>query len=90
MVEPAPQRLKIAEGRRLQWEAAQDCHVLLYPEGMVQLSESAAIILQLCDGTRTRDQLLNELQQRFPGADLASDVDEFLAIARERQWIAGD
>ena len=92
MIESQPQgpKLRIASGRRLQWEEAQNRHVLLYPEGMVQLSDSAAIILQLCDGTRTRDQLVPELLQRFPGADLADDVDEFLATARERNWIASD
>ena len=30
---------------RLQWEEAQGCHVLLYPEGMVKLNDSAALIL---------------------------------------------
>ncbi len=30
---------------RLQWEPAQDAHVLLYPEGMVKLNPSAAQIL---------------------------------------------
>ena len=31
---------------RLQWEPAQDCHVLLYPEGMVKLNQSAGEILK--------------------------------------------
>ena len=84
------QPLRIASGRRLQWEPAQNCHVLLYPEGMVQLSETSAMILSLCDGTRTRDHLVSELLQRFPGADLAGDVNEFLGVAAERGWIAGD
>ena len=29
-------------GYRLQWEAVQNAHVLLYPEGMVKLNDSAA------------------------------------------------
>ena len=81
--------LSLANGRRLQWEPAQKSHVLLYPEGMVQLNETSAMILGLCDGKRTRDQLIAELLQRFPGADLAADVNEFLAIAAERGWISG-
>ena len=36
---------------RLQWEEAQGCHVLLYPEGMVQLNASAGTILSCVDGT---------------------------------------
>ena len=35
----------IAPGFRLQWEQAQEAHVLLFPEGMVRLSESAGAIL---------------------------------------------
>ena len=30
---------------RLQWEPAQEAHVLLYPEGMVKLNGSAGAIL---------------------------------------------
>ena len=42
----------IARGMRLQWEAAQEAHVLLYPEGMVKLNGSAGAILSRCDGVR--------------------------------------
>jgi pyrroloquinoline quinone biosynthesis protein D len=31
---------------RLQWEAAQNAHVLLYPEGMIKLNASAGEILK--------------------------------------------
>ena len=37
---------RIARGHRMQFEPAQDCHVLLYPEGMITLNPSAAEILQ--------------------------------------------
>ncbi len=30
---------RVGAGFRLQWEPAQDCHVLLYPEGMVKLNQ---------------------------------------------------
>ena len=38
---------------RLQWEKAQDAYVLLYPEGMVKLNESAGEILSRVDGTKS-------------------------------------
>ena len=44
----------IGRGLRLQWEPAQNAHVLLYPEGMVKLNASAGEILKRCDGQRTR------------------------------------
>jgi len=50
---------------RLQWEEAQDCHVILYPEGMVKLNPSSAEILKLCDGSNSVSKIISELQQKF-------------------------
>jgi pyrroloquinoline quinone biosynthesis protein D len=72
---------------RLQWEPVQNAHVLLYPEGMVKLSQSAAEILKQVDGVRTLSAILLTLEQMFPGVDLRSDVIEFLTTAYERGWI---
>ena len=79
--------IAIAPGFRLQWEDAQGAHVLLYPEGMVRLGESAGAILMRCDGERTLGGILDSLHEAFPGTDLEADVIEFLTIARERGWI---
>ncbi len=43
-------RPAVGRGFRLQWEAAQNAHVLLYPEGMIKLNGSAGEILKRCDG----------------------------------------
>lgn len=72
---------------RLQWEPAQKCHVLLYPEGMVQLSESAAEILKRVDGTATIAAIIASLERAYSGADLRQDVMEFLDTAHGRGWI---
>lgn len=32
---------RLRRGFRLQWEPVQNCHVLLYPEGMIKLNDSA-------------------------------------------------
>jgi pyrroloquinoline quinone biosynthesis protein D len=77
----------ITPGYRLQWEQAQQAHVLLYPEGMIRLNPSAAEILKHCDGSRTADAIVDALQQQFPEADLAADVREFLEVAHENGWI---
>jgi pyrroloquinoline quinone biosynthesis protein D len=73
---------------RLQFEVAQDSHVLLFPEGMVQLNEAASTILLALDSGKTEPQLVAELQQRFPdAAGLAADVSEFLQIGLEKSWV---
>jgi pyrroloquinoline quinone biosynthesis protein D len=72
---------------RLQWEPAQDAHVLLYPEGMVKLNQSAAQILMRCDGTRDVAAIVADLEQAFSTTGLAADVEAFIAGARSRGWL---
>ena len=87
-IELAPRYVLVIPPRfRLQWEPAQNAHVLLYPEGMVKLSESAAQILSRVDGRSSVSNIVDDLERNFPGADLKSDVLEFLGIAQERGWI---
>jgi len=79
----------LAIGRyfRLQWEQAQQAYVLLYPEGMVELSESAAAILTRCDGKASLAQITAALQQQFPEDAIATDVREFLEEAYANGWV---
>lgn len=77
----------ITPGYRMQWEEVQNCHVLLYPEGMVQLNETASAILQQCDGKQTLAQVIASLEAEFTEDDLRTDVLEFIAEAIERGWL---
>jgi pyrroloquinoline quinone biosynthesis protein D len=77
----------ILSGFRLQWEPAQQAHVLLYPEGMVKLSTSAAEIMKRIDGAATVAAIIADLEQSFPGAELRADVIAFLHTACGRGWI---
>ena len=72
---------------RFQWEEAQDCYVVLYPEGMVKLSQSAGEIMKRCDGKKDIKSIISELNEQFPGADLESDVFQFLEVAHDNGWI---
>src|SRR5262249_25551372 len=71
---------------RLQWEAAQQAHVLLYPAGMVQLNASPAAILTRCDGERTLGDIVTELEQVY-SQSLRDEVLAFVALASERSWL---
>lgn len=77
----------VAAPYRLQWEDAQQSWVLLYPEGMVTLNDSASEILRRCDGTRTVGDIIADLDDRYPDAGVAADTVEFLGIARDRGWL---
>lgn len=78
---------EVAPTFRFQWEEAQDCYVVLYPEGMVKLSGSAGEIMQRVDGLNSIQDIINALLEAFPGADLESDVIKFLEVAYGNGWI---
>jgi len=78
---------KIARLFRLQYEESQQRWVLLYPEGMVQLNQSAGEILKRCDGAATIASITADLQRAFSQPDLSKDVMEFMEVAHERGWI---
>ena len=78
---------RIASGFRLQWEPVQNCHVLLYPEGMVKLNASAGEIMKRCDGERSIAGIAAELEAAFDTRDLQPDVLAFVAMAGQRQWL---
>jgi pyrroloquinoline quinone biosynthesis protein D len=72
---------------RLQWEAAQNAHVLLYPEGMIKLNASAGEILKRCDGNATLAGITASLEQSFEASGLSGDVFAFIAMAVEKKWV---
>ncbi|MDH4565078.1 pyrroloquinoline quinone biosynthesis peptide chaperone PqqD [Pseudomonas sp. BN414] len=78
----------LRRGFRLQWEPAQGCHVLLYPEGMIRLNESAGAIAVQIDGQRDVESIIRNLSEQYPDApDLADDVVQFMEVASEKFWI---
>lgn len=80
---------QLRRGWRLQWEAIQGCHVILYPEGMVKLSATAGAILEQVDSRHSIADIIATLQQRYPGAEsLADDVVQFIEEARGNGWLA--
>jgi pyrroloquinoline quinone biosynthesis protein D len=77
----------IAHGLRLQWEPAQQAHVLLYPEGMIKLNSSAGEIMKRCDGKRTLSDITADLEQAFSATGLAKDVEAFVTMAMDKHWL---
>ena len=80
-------RPAIAHGMRLQWEPAQQAHVLLYPEGMIKLNTSAGEIMKRCDGKRSLADITADLEQAFSATGLAKDVEAFVAMAVDKHWL---
>lgn len=81
---------RIGRSFRFQWEPAQNCHVLLYPEGMVRLNQSAGEILKRCDGRQTWSAIVTDLEAAYSATGLAGDVAAFAGMARQQRWIDWD
>ncbi|MFO7306156.1 MAG: pyrroloquinoline quinone biosynthesis peptide chaperone PqqD [Gammaproteobacteria bacterium] len=87
---PAPtvNGVRLAAGVRLVATGSKHkVSVLICADGKVQLNEGAVAILRLCDGSRTREQIVREAARRAPHGTLAADIEAFLNAARARGWI---
>lgn len=82
-----PWKPRISLGHRLQWEEAQNAWVLLYPEGMVRLNQSAGEILRRCDGEREVSAIIHELEEAFKVNGIADQVQAMLAEGARRGWV---
>jgi pyrroloquinoline quinone biosynthesis protein D len=73
-------------GYQLQLDSSGRGHTLASPKGSIQLNESAALILDLCNGTHTTEEIVAWVL-RAKGDTLEGDVRAFLDAARRRGWI---
>lgn len=87
MTKELPAAPQLSRRFRLQYEEAQQRWVLLYPEGMVQLNPSAAEILKRCDGARSVQAIVTELESTFNTQGIGSEVTALLEEGRRRGWI---
>jgi pyrroloquinoline quinone biosynthesis protein D len=82
-----PKHPKLNRLFRLQWEEVQQAYVLLYPEGMVKLNQSAAEILKRCDGTQTIPEIVISCEAAFSTTGLYDQIVGMLQTAFEKDWI---
>ncbi|KID27904.1 pyrroloquinoline quinone biosynthesis peptide chaperone PqqD [Prauserella rugosa] len=71
----------------LRHDDVRDVELLLLPERVVLLNKSGAAILSLCDGNRTVQEVVDQLEEDFAATDLMNDVMTFLKDARGRGWV---
>ena len=58
-------RPMLAPQVRMQWDAVRERHVLLQPEGVLVLNPTGAAILELCDGRRPVDEIVDQLRSTY-------------------------
>ena len=81
-------RPSLAKGVRLEIDSTTQKSVLLYPEGIVELNETAHEILSRCDG-RTVGEIVHALAEEYEAdtAALAADVRETVTDLQQRKLI---
>lgn len=78
----------LARHYRFQWEDAQQCYVLLFPEGMVKLNGGAGEVIKRIDGTKSVGEVVKEIEAAFPDVpDIQADVVAMFDLALEKAWI---
>jgi pyrroloquinoline quinone biosynthesis protein D len=77
-------RPRLATGARLRYDEVREEHLLLIPEGAVKLNATAAEVLELCDGERSFDEIVDALSTRYDGADLRDDVRELIEAMAQK------
>ncbi len=85
---PARNTVRLAPGLALSVDAEDSQAMLLsLSDGKVHLNRHAWMILELCDGSRSRDRIIVDAMLGSTGSLRAVDVVEFLEAARTRGWI---
>ena len=81
-------RPRLARGVRLQVDTATGQAVLLFPEGILELNETAHEILTRCDG-RNLNEIIRELSDEYDADATAvgADVRETMADLQKRKLV---
>ena len=84
-----PKAVRFARGVRFR-RLEDGSGVLLVPEGVVTLTESASAVAELVDGERGADAIVQALAANYdaPATEIARDVNDLLARFEANTWLA--
>jgi pyrroloquinoline quinone biosynthesis protein D len=78
----------IAMHHRFQWEEAQQCYVILFPEGMVKLNGGAGEVLKRVNGKVSVADIVADIKSTFPDApNIEADVMGMFDLAVGKAWL---
>jgi coenzyme PQQ biosynthesis protein PqqD len=83
---PLRRTIRLAPGYQLQKDPSGSEHKLVSPKGTIPLNDSAATILDMCNGKYTKEEIVERVL-RTKDDSLADDVRAFLDAAARRGWI---
>lgn len=85
----AASRPRLRRGVRLGYDKVRARHVMMYPEGVLVLNETAAEVVRRCDGTATVAEITVALSNHYRGVRDA-DVLDVLGRLADRRMIEVD
>jgi pyrroloquinoline quinone biosynthesis protein D len=81
-------RPHLANGCR--WTGEGETRMLVFPEGALRLRGTARAVLECCDGNRTFQQIVQELQAAYNASDpskIRQDAVEFLERLQQKRVV---
>ncbi len=80
---------RIRRGVKCTYDQIRSAHVVLFPEGVLVLNETAASVVALCDGVRSVGDIALALGDEYAGVEPA-DVATLVARLVERRVVDVD
>ncbi|MEU7475592.1 pyrroloquinoline quinone biosynthesis peptide chaperone PqqD [Lentzea sp. NPDC042327] len=80
---------RIRRGVKRGYDQIRSAHVVLFPEGVLVLNETAASVVALCDGVRSVGDIALALGDEYAGVEPA-DVAELVARLVDRRVVDVD
>jgi pyrroloquinoline quinone biosynthesis protein D len=80
---------RLADKARLKWDAVRKKHLLLFPEGVLVLNQTAHDVLALCDGQRTVGEIVKTLAAQYAteASAIDGDVKEILQRLADKSFV---
>lgn len=75
---------------KLKYDSVRGTDFLLLPERAVKLNKTGALILSMCDGTRTINDIVSKLKSEFRSGKIHDDVVAFLNRVYDYGWLRMD
>jgi pyrroloquinoline quinone biosynthesis protein D len=83
-------RPRLRRGVRLGYDKVRDRHVMMFPEGVLVLNETAADIVARCDGAATVTEITDALAAAYLGVRYTEVVDVLTRLADRRMIEVAD
>ncbi len=80
------ERPRLAAYARLQWDGVRQKYVMVAPETLVVLNDTAFAVLTLCNGIQTLSEIIQQLNMQYR-ADVKQDVIRLMQRMAEKRLV---